>query len=299
MYVVPQVHHSPPGDFVAVQNPRPSNVTEKTSKKRKHESDKTTEGTAAEEFNTLKQRLKCHTHGSGRDNHWCYISATNAGEHVPLTVGQLSLWARKIVSRVLANLDDASSLLRGILEHDNEADYVTPPNCLDLDHLRKKSPRARASYASASASANVPPIHIHFPGRLPFSPITNSYVHGGGNHDNGGGNDSGGDTEPDSDYENDLTVAEVIKTLHADYPILNMPQYADALRLQSIIYATSVFDFDQDFYVNTVGMAPGAAKFLVRQTEKELKKRRSRARGMKRARVVPVCEGDESVVVEM
>ena len=58
-------------------------------------------------------------------------------------------------------------------------------------------------------------------------------------------NDSdGGDTEPDSDYENDLTVPLVLDDIHTEYPMINMLQYAAALKMQGIIYATSVFDFD-------------------------------------------------------
>ena len=146
---------------------------------------------------------------------------------------------------------------------------------MDLDHLRKKH---RPSCRKLPASANVPPIHIHFSGKPPLCPLTNLQI----NND-----DSGGDTEPDSDYENDLTVPLVLDDIHAEYPALNMPQYAAALTMQGIIYATSVSDFDRDFYVDIVKMTLGAAELLIRETKKALGKRRSTAKGKKRA--VAVC----------
>lgn len=83
---------------MAVENPPPDAQKGSASKKCKQEVEKTTEAPAGAEFQELKRRLKCEKHSEGRDTRWCYINAFNAGEHVPLTLQQLSLWARKIVS---------------------------------------------------------------------------------------------------------------------------------------------------------------------------------------------------------
>ena len=84
----------------------------------------------------------------------------------------------------------------------------------------------------------IAPVHIHHPNKLPLqSPTTNCEIH----------DDSGslsGDTEPCSDYDNSLTGSEVLKDIHAEFPMLDMPQYEYALTIQGIIYAQSILDFD-------------------------------------------------------
>jgi hypothetical protein len=96
--------------------------------------------------------------------------------------------------------------------------------------------------------------------------------------------DSGGDTEPDSDYEHDLTVAEVVEAIHFEHPQLNMPQYMHALALQGIIYASSIHDFDQMFYVEIVEMAPGAVGILIRKSLKMAAARRPLTKDKGKAR---------------
>jgi hypothetical protein len=69
-----------------LENPGPR-VIAKAGKKYKNENKNKMEMPTSDKFRKLKEDLKCHDHSHGKENYWCYISAS--GEHVLLTIMQL------------------------------------------------------------------------------------------------------------------------------------------------------------------------------------------------------------------
>jgi hypothetical protein len=132
-----------------------------TAKARKNENENKMEMPASDEFRKPKEDLKCHDHSRGKENHWWYVSAS--GDHVRLTIAQLTLWGRKTMR--FEHCCDFCFTYDVCSQHNNEADYIIPPNCLGLDHLRKKPHKLSLS---AGTSSSAPPIHIHFPNKLPL-----------------------------------------------------------------------------------------------------------------------------------
>lgn len=57
---------------------------------------KSTETAYEGELKTVKAKLACAAHPG--PNRWCYVSRAK-GEHIPLGLEHITLWARKIVSR--------------------------------------------------------------------------------------------------------------------------------------------------------------------------------------------------------
>jgi hypothetical protein len=139
--------------------------------------------------------------------------------------------------------------------------------------LHKKANKLRTPHVSGMS---VTPQAIDLPNKLPFQTVADS-------KDVNTSSDNG-DTDIVSDYEHDLTVADVVKAIHLEYPQLNMPQYERALAIQGIIYARSIPDFDQKFYVDIVKMAPGAVELLIRKALKMAIARRPDAHMGRKAR---------------
>jgi hypothetical protein len=103
----------------------------------------------------------------------------------------------------------------------------------------------------------------------------------------------------DSDDDDDpISISTILSSLHATYPALNYPQYADTLRLRGICYAVNVSGLDNDFFIYKVGMAEGAIRIFLdqakRQIEKEKRnKARRRMKGKKRAHIESDVENTE------
>jgi len=200
------------------------------------------------ELRELKQRLYCAKH-RGR---YCYVSPIN-GEHISLDVFKLMLWAKKIVRNCLFLISvlTVNQLL-------GDAMYTTPPSSLDFDHVQKK-PRHAASASSSSA-----PVHIHITNDIPLSD------HGGQCRVN---NDSSvtnrGHSISDSGDECDLitypAITEVLRKIHAAFPLLNMPQYESILLEHGVMYANTVLDLDTDFFIDVIHMPRGAVMTFCRQ----------------------------------
>ena len=82
--------------------------------------------------------------------------------------------------------------------------------------------------------------------------------------------------------------------------MLNMPQYEADLTIQGIIYAHSITDFDQKFYVEIVKMAPGAVGFLICKATEMIKQRKPKAKGKGKGKATVHTResGDENVFAE-
>jgi hypothetical protein len=73
-----------------------------------------------------------------------------------------------------------------------------------------------------------------------------------------------------TDGEDQRNIRTVLDALHARYPALDYSQYENRLREQGIHYLVIASMFDADFYVASVGMAPGAAHLFQRWVVEEL-----------------------------
>jgi hypothetical protein len=83
--------------------------------------------------------------------------------------------------------------------------------------------------------------------------------------------DDGNETEPSCDYDQDLTVAEVLDAIHLLDPSSNVLQYTRVLAHLGILYATSLTKHKHKYYVDTVGMPAALVDQMFDQTEKMAK----------------------------
>ncbi|KAJ6619071.1 hypothetical protein B0H10DRAFT_2217138 [Mycena sp. CBHHK59/15] len=223
------------------------------------------------ELRKVQAKLTCAQHPG--KNRWCYVmgpTSKHPGKHVEVGIDVVNLWARKM--------------------HDGEAeeDCVEPPNILKLDELAERG-RPREDRARGRGQPALPPIHVHV---------------GGGSGSSSGDRVLRDETnaskrrreessDDDSDDEDVLPVSDVLRALDEKYPALNYLQYAEGLKAQGIMYASSALDFDNTYYKQTVGMADGAIGNFLRKTGKMVRAVKKR-NGKKRARVAADSDKENS-----
>jgi len=119
----------------------------------------------------------------------------------------------------------------------------------------------------------VMPVHIHITNDIPLGD------HGGRRHLNDSSAADPGHSISDSGDECDLitypAITEVLREIHAAFPLLNMPQYESILLEHGIMYANAVLDLDVSFFTDIIHMPRGAvmtfrrhASRLVRHAKK-------------------------------
>ncbi|KAJ7018948.1 hypothetical protein C8F04DRAFT_1324746 [Mycena alexandri] len=214
------------------------------------------------ELRKVKEKLTCALHPG--KNRWCYVRGPKdkrPGEHVPLDLEVLLLWARHM--------------------HDGKVDEncITPPNVLNLDELAERG-RAREERTGQRRGQALPPIHVHVGGNGPLRDVDPNVV--APSHKRHRVEESS-DSESDSDDE-PLTIADVLQKLHAKFPDLKYPQYSDALKAKGIIYAHSALDFDVAYFKAEIGMADGAVGGFIKCAKKMVRAAKKQKKGNKRAR---------------
>ncbi|KAF7966489.1 hypothetical protein HWV62_38126 [Athelia sp. TMB] len=185
----------------------------------------------------LKQKLQCAKH-IGK---YCYVDLDS--NHRPLDIYQLTLWAKKILSK--------------------EATYGCPPESHAFDHVAKK-PRKAAKSSGTSIE-----IHNHLGELLPL----------GDRRGQRRANTQRKPTPPPTLEQDELvpypTISEALAELHTTYPLLDYPRYEEALTDRHVLYVDAVNNVDPDYFSAIVGMPPVAvgpfiahAKRLARRAEK-------------------------------
>ncbi|KAJ3968326.1 hypothetical protein EV361DRAFT_805826, partial [Lentinula raphanica] len=220
---------------------------------------KTSETTVTNELRIVKECLACKKHAG--NNRFCFVrrDEEHAGEHVPLGLEEVTLWARKM--------------------HDGEADRdcINPPAVLNLDNLAKNA-EDRAE-RSAKRKGGLPQNNVHVDVHLgTLGDILNGKA-SGNKRSRSCSPDSVhplDDSDSDSDTEA-ASIDEVIACLHKKMPALDYAQYQPALRRQGIVYAKLVADFDRQFFANDIGMAQGAVGEFIRTAKSIVTKGKGRA----------------------
>ncbi|KAJ7165220.1 hypothetical protein C8R46DRAFT_900628 [Mycena filopes] len=221
------------------------------------------------ELENVKSKLSCMLH-PGR-NRWCYVMPPDSkkpGEHVALGIEHVSLWARKV--------------------HDGEAnaDCINPPNCLNFDDLAQRGRAREERNSRGRGQQAIPPIHVHVGGAGEQTlrdidnnlPTSRKRAHTALSDDES------------SDEDDALTIGDVLADLHKRYPVLDYPQYTEALKAKGIVYASSAVGFETPYYRDTIGMADGAISIFLKGAQKML--RAAKKNRQKRARVV-VSDNDK------
>jgi hypothetical protein len=96
--------------------------------------------------------------------------------------------------------------------------------------------------------------------------------------------DGGHDTKPSGDYDQELTVAEVLDAIHLLNPLSNVLQYTRVLTHRGIFYMTRFTQQKQEYYVDTMGMPAALVDQMFDQGEKMARGLVSRAGGTRRLR---------------
>ncbi|KAJ7699528.1 hypothetical protein B0H17DRAFT_1158147 [Mycena rosella] len=226
----------------------------KTTKQAEKDSEK---AVTAPELRKVQEKLTCALHPG--KNRWCYVmgpTSKHPGQHVPLGIDVVTLWARKV--------------------HDGEADEdcIAPPNILNLDELAEHG-KAREDRGSRNrAQPSLPPIHVHVGGSDRALREVDGNIPGPASSKRPREDASDEDSSDDDTVE--LHIVDVLQELHQKFPALN---YA-----KGIVYASSVLEFDKTYYKENVGMADGAIGKFIKKAGKMVKAVKKR-NGKKRARV--------------
>jgi hypothetical protein len=96
--------------------------------------------------------------------------------------------------------------------------------------------------------------------------------------------DEGRDTEPCGDGDQELTLAEVLGTLHLLNPLLDVLQYTRLLTNRGILYANGIKEHKHQYYVDTIGMPDALVHQMFDQAEKMERSVVSKAGGTGRLR---------------
>ena len=186
-----------------------------------------------------------------------------AGEHVPLELEHITLWA-KFVVRFLPLFDSTQHC-----QHDGQADkdFITPPNCLNFDRLVSRTRPSR------TARRSQPEIHVHLDREaLTGTPAVSEPVGVKQCHDEllyNSDSDSG--DEP-------ITIDNALAALHGKLPEHNFPQYTSSLKAHGIRYAENVADFPRTFFIETIKMEEGAVGTFLKRIGKLIHKQKRTAK---------------------
>ncbi|KDQ56164.1 hypothetical protein JAAARDRAFT_48481 [Jaapia argillacea MUCL 33604] len=173
------------------------------------------------------------------------------------------------------------------------------PNMLNFENLKANTQRVLTCKRKQSrCGSTLPPIHIHI--ESPLRDIQNNTP--SSSRKRCRSNESGDDSSlelksDDDDTPTPIPIQEVLATLHETLPLVNYPEYADALIKQGVIYARSVTHFKSKFYVEKVGMPEGIVKDFRCKVKKMVNKAGKGDHRAKYARCedVSVVAGDENI----
>ncbi|KAI0055787.1 hypothetical protein BV25DRAFT_1921523 [Artomyces pyxidatus] len=223
------------------------------------------------EYRELRTHLNC----DGHPNRLCYVSPIN-GEHIPIDNFKLTLWAKKIFQ--------------------NEASLREPPSTLEFDHVPKKPRRS-----GPSPSASTPAINLYITNpvtalddqlgmrRVNTQPVagpssapavlnrpmpscthsvidlTTSRTH------------SLIDLTADSEDEDVVlypSTASLLANIHAQFPLLEVPRYAQALIDYGYMYVHMLESLDADAVSGTFNMPPPIAELVLNEARTSARRAR-------------------------
>ena len=241
------------------------------------------------DLTTHLRQLKDHLGCSKHRGQFCYVCPIDS-EHVKLDIFTLTLWAKKIVSRLGATHKHIINYQPNKVT--NEASLKSPPNILTFDHRATKKLR----HANKKDEAV---IHVH--NHIGSGPPLTALSHGGGQHHANTPSSAPPtlDLTQDSDSDDDFLVIypsihDALQELHEVMPLSNMLTYESGLVRYGVDYVVNTKDLDPSFLRDEVGMPIGVISPFKDHIHRLVKRaRKGKGRELVGKRKVVKCEGDD------
>ncbi|KAI0691762.1 hypothetical protein BC835DRAFT_1307429 [Cytidiella melzeri] len=216
-----------------------------------------------ERFELLKTRLHWAQHSRGQNPRWCMVEGD--GEHVALTIHDLTLWARQSFTNG-ESLDQVgkNTPSKGSSPRQRNSSYdASVPTTPAAPALRLAHRQFRPSGSSCKELLLAQQQTI----QLPVTPATPPFLKAMES------DESDDNYEPQADT---LTIAVLLTALDHKYPALDFPQYAQPLTDRGICYVRSAATFDERYLREKVGMADGAVRLFLEHAARMMRKRKAR-----------------------
>ncbi|KAG8972741.1 hypothetical protein FRC05_009571 [Tulasnella sp. 425] len=190
---------------------------------------------------SLKVKYACAKHSG--THRWCLVreDGDDTGGHFALTIQFLTWWAQQITEGK-ATLEKAPHAKQFDLKKRTRTAAEKQTSNLAMPSIIIQNQIAPAAFGDAT--------------NLPSKKRKRA--------------DSDSDSSTDSD-DVSIDIGTLLTSLNGKYPALNFPQYKDQLEKKGIVYVKIATNFEEKFFKEEIGMAPGAASVFLKGCKRAMK----------------------------